>query len=326
MISSAISSVISSVLRSSAALLLLTAVGACDSAERSGEQATVVQSPPGESTEFESCASTADCVGNLRCLNAQCASKVRSRLGDFHAARGRKALAEGDLSGVATAYNEAITTYEKESLSPPLELLCEQGMALAKAREDEKLAEAAARILHKCVLAVPPSSTIAMAAMDSLATLGEVGLDGELLARSEPADLYLTGESSGPDMSKLRVQVSSDGKSTKSSFNGFVEALRSDENKARFQACWQESWKQHKAEMLDVSVEVSYRFHWDPDDESRDRAEIKVSEMPGLSGSAKEASECVQAAASEAALAVAKKTRQDTRWKSKIRIQIGEGS
>jgi len=164
-------------------------------------------------------------------------------------------------------------------------------------------------------------------AMDALALLSDAGLDGELLARSETADLYLTGESTGPDLSKLRVQVSGDGKSTKSSFNEFVAALRSEENKASFQACWENSWKKHKEKLVDVSVEVSYRFFIDPDEESRDRAVIKVAEMKGASGAAQvEASACVLAVASDAGAAMAKKLRQDTRWTSKVRIQIGDGS
>lgn len=309
------------------ALLLLAPLGACDSAERTGDEASIVQRPPGESAEFETCASTADCVGTLRCQEATCQSSARSRLGDYHAARGRRALAQGELETAASAYNDAITTYEKESLTAPTELLCAQGMALAVAREDAQLAEAAARILHKCVLAVPPTSMIATKAMNALSSLGEVGLDGELLARSEPADLYLTGESTGPDLSKLRVQVSSDGKSTKSSFNEFVTALRTDQNKAAFQECWQAAWKDHKQETLDVSLNVTYRFFLDPDDESRDRADIKVEEMAGVSGAGPvSASKCVQAVAQTAAAEVAKKVRQDTRWKSKVRIQIGEGS
>ncbi len=321
------SQVISYGLRCAFALFLLAPLGACDSAERSGDQASLVQAPPGESAEFETCASTADCKGALRCLDARCATVARSRLGDYHAARGRRSLAQGELDAAASAFNDAITTYEKESLTPPTELLCEQGMALAKARDDAKLAEAASRILHKCVLAVPPSSSVATAAMDALATLGDVGLDGELLARTETADLYLTGESSGPDLSKLRVEVSSDGKITKSSFNEFVAALRTDENKAAFQGCWQAAWKQHKQEILDVSLNVGYRFFLDPDDESRDRADIKVEEMAGISGAGVvQASKCVHAIAQTTATDLAKKLRQDTRWKSKIQIRVGEGN
>lgn len=308
------------------ALSLFASAGACDSAERKGEHVDITQRAPGESTEFESCASTADCVDALRCLDAQCVTTARSRLGDFHAALGRRALGAGEPEAAASAYNDAITVYEKESLTPPTELLCEQGIALAQGREDAKLAEASARILHKCVLAVPPSSALATAAMNALASLGEVGLDGDLLARSETADLYLTGESSGPDLSKLRVQVSSDGKSTKSSFNSFVEELRTDANKAAFQSCWQASWKEHKAELLDVSLNVSYRFFLDPDDESRDRADIKVEEIAGLGGAAAKSSQCVHAIAVSVGGEVAKKSRQDTRWKSKVRIQIGDGS
>ena len=319
--------VIASLVRCSSALVLFAALGACDSAERRAEPAQALQHPPGASQEFESCATTSDCTGTLHCLQARCVTNTRSRLGDFHAARGRRALAQGEPATAALAYNEAITTYEKESVTPPLELLCEQGMALAEARDDTQLAEAAARILHKCVLAVPPASALAEGAMDALAALKEVGLDEDLLARSETADLYLTGESSGPDLSNLSVQVSGDGKTTKSSFTEFVAALRTADNKAAFQRCWEAAWKTHKQEQLDVSLMVSYRFFLDPDDAARDRAQITVEEVPGLSGAAQvSTSQCVQAVAGAAAEAMAKSMRQDTRWKSKIRIQIGEGS
>ncbi len=154
--------------------------------------------------------------------------------------------------------------------------------------------------------------------MLALASLVESGLDEELIGRAEPADRYLTKQPIGPDLSKVKVVVGTDSKSSKRTFIQFMDALRDDENTASFKTCWQDAWSKHKQKQLDVSLEASYRFFLDPDDESRDRAQIAV-EGEGVDGAA-----CVKSVVAKVAETQAKKMRQDTRWKYKIRVQIGE--
>ncbi len=296
-------------------IFLLTSF-ACESAERSTQATDTL--PRGESALLESCGSTSDCSESLRCLEQRCLTGVRSRLGDLHAAAGRRAQAAGETEASAMAYESASAAYEKEGIAMPLELLCHQGMALAEARADAQRAEAAARILHRCVLAAPASSQVTNSAMLALASLVESGLDEELIARSEPADRYLTKQPSGPDLSKVKVVVGTDSKSSKRTFIQFMDALRDDGSTASFKTCWQDSWNKHKQKQLDVPLDVSYKFFLDPDDESRDRAQITV-EGDGVGGAA-----CVNSVVAKVAETQAKKMRQDTRWKYKIRVQIGE--
>ena len=307
-----------------AALLLapLALSIACDSSARSASPDVVA--PLGESRNYETCASTSDCVDSLRCIDRMCQVEKRSRLGDFHAASGRRLLGLGDPELAARSFNQAVTNYEKESLEPPMDLLCEQGGALAQAREDTQLAEAAARILHKCILGVPASSHLARRAMGDLALLTEVGLESDLLARGETADLYITGTAQQPNLDSLQLTVTGDDKNKKRSYASLITALQTPAIKTAFAGCWQTYWKASKNEQLNVTLPFSYRFILDEDDESRDRAVLKVEPHSAPTASAlAAAAQCVESAALPVALEAAKGMRDDTRWKSDVRIRIG---
>ncbi len=297
----------------------------CDSSARSkgGELAL---GPEGESIAYESCSTTADCEGELRCIDLLCIDKNRSRLGDFYAASGRRALGTGDTEMAAKAYNSAVTQYEKEKLAPPLDVLCEQGVALAAGREDQQLAEAGARILHKCVLAVPGGGRLARQAYDALASLGEAGLDENVIARSEPGDLYMSGEALQPDLNNLKLSVQPQGKKNKKrGFAALVTALEAPGSKQAFGSCWQSYWKKSKQATLRVEIPFEYHFILDEDDESGDKAVLKIGERqaPGDANLAA-AGLCIEDAAAAVATAVVKGMRDDTRWKTSILIQIGE--
>lgn len=297
----------------------------CDSSARSKELPVSPEQQKGASLVYESCAASSDCSEQLRCIDATCQSTERSRLGDFYAAAGRLALAAGDTEEAAKAYNDAVTQYEQEKLSPPLDLLCEQGAAMAAGLDDKQLAEAAARILHKCVLALPGNSQLARHAYDALATLGPAGLDEEVIARSETGDLYMSGEAEQPDLSALKLSIVPQGKKNrKRGFELLVAALEGPASKKAFAACWQKSWKQNKTETLAVEIPFEYRFFLDEDDAARDRASLKVgSRVPPTDPNLISAGQCIETAASAAAEEVIKGLKDDTRWDTSVLIKIG---
>jgi hypothetical protein len=307
------------------ALLMGTALMACDSSARSSEGNAPAPRPEGESLAYESCATSSQCSGELRCVDGLCLAKERSRLGDFHAAAGRRALTQGDPAKAAQSYNMAVTQYEQEKLTPPVDLLCEQGIAMSEGRTDSKLAEASARILHKCVLVVPANSSLARRALDALANLTEVGLDPQLLSRKETADLYMTGQAEQPDLSSLKLTVAVEGKkNNKRGFAALITALEAPTSKQAIASCWQSYWKKTRKEELRVVVPFEYRFILDEDDESGDRAILKVGERSAPSdGDLAAASQCVEDAAAQVAAELVKGMRDDTRWKSSVAIQIG---
>ena len=307
------------------ALVMGTSLGACDPTARSSEPSAPAQRPDGESLAYESCATSSQCSGELRCIDGVCLAGQHSRLGDFYAAAGRRAIAQSEPAKAAQAYNMAVTQYEQEKLTPPVDLLCEQGIAMAEGRADAKLAEAAARILHKCILIVPGNSSLSRQALDALASLMEVGLDAELLARNETADLYMTGQAEQPDLSSLKLQVSVEGKQNKKrSFAALVAALTAPGSKQALASCWQSYWKKTRKEELRVIVPFEYRFILDEDDESRDRAVLTVGQRSAPADSdLAAASQCVEDAAAQVAAEAGRGMRDDTRWKSSVAIQIG---
>lgn len=306
------------------ALALLMLAG-CDPSARSSDPNTRMQRPEGESLAYESCATSSQCNGELRCIDGMCMAGERSRLGDFYAAAGRRALRLGDPAKAAQSYNSAVTKYEQERIAPPVDLLCEQGIAMSEGRSDAKLAEAAARILHKCILVVPGNSSLARRSLDALANLTEVGLDPELLARKETADLYMTGQSEQPDLSSLKLQVSAEGKkNNKRSFTSLTTALAAPASKQALASCWQSYWKKTRKEELRVVVPFEYRFILDEDDESRDRVVLTVGKRrPPSDSDLAAASQCVEDAAAQVAAEAVKGMRDDTRWKTSVAIQIG---
>jgi hypothetical protein len=219
-----------------------------------------------------------------------------------------------------------VTQYGKEKLAPPIDLLCEQGGALALGREDKQLAEAAARLLHKCVLAAPSNSRLARGAYAALASLSEAGLDEEVIGRSETGDLYMSGESMKPDLSGLTLTVTPQGKKNKKrGFATLLSALGGAASKQAYGACWEGHWKKTKSDTLKVEIPFEYRFFLDEDDPSRDRATLKIGARTAPSDSnLASASQCVEDATRLVAAEVIKGLRDDTRWDTTVLIQISK--
>lgn len=187
--------------------LVWLAVG-CDSKATASDPQTGGIRAEQKSKEFESCGTSAHCADDLRCFDNVCQRAARSAVGDYFAAVGRNALANGNAADAVAAYAEALTHYDNEKIPVPPALDCEYGAALAAGRSNKENAELAARVLHRCVLAVPPASSMRTRAMNSLALLGEVGLDPLLIGGPKLADAYLTKGPTKPSTDKLAVTLS----------------------------------------------------------------------------------------------------------------------
>lgn len=299
----------------------LASLMACDSSARL--QGNAAAAPPdGASRAYETCESSADCQGELRCIESSCQSSARSRLGDYYAALGRRSKDDPDAS--SRAYNLAITQYESEALELPADLLCEQGIALSRGLDNPQLAEAAARVLHKCILTVPLGSAPARAAMDALAHLSEAGLEAELLTRSEAAALYMTGKPAGPNVDDVKLTVTGSANSRRRSYKEFLEALQGPKAKAKFVSCWIDYVKASNQSELKLKLEYSYRFILDEDDASGDRAVLKQDPQSPAGAELAVAQRCVEATAEQIAGDFIKGMREDARWKSSFQIRLGE--
>ncbi|MGE0397951.1 MAG: hypothetical protein AB7T06_14725 [Kofleriaceae bacterium] len=243
--------------RASLALLLLAA--GCDSKATASDPPTGGIRAEQKSKEFESCGTSAHCADDLRCFDQMCQRAARSALGDYFAAVGRNALAQGKAPEAVAAYAVALTHYDNEKIPVPPALDCEYGAALAAGRSNKENAELGARVLHRCVLAVPPASSMRTRAMNSLALLDEVGLDPLLIGGPKLADTYLTKDPQRPALDKLAVTVSANPAPAKTL--PLIEAKVAEPDvKRALLACWRELNEASKKDAMTVSISMKGSF------------------------------------------------------------------
>jgi hypothetical protein len=192
-----------------------------------------------KSREYESCAASAQCQDELRCFDHTCRRMARSMVGDYYAAAGAYARGRGDLEAAIASYAQALAHYDADKLGVPPDIDCAYGGALAAARANKDHAELAARVLHRCVLAVPAGSRLREQALGELAQLGEVGLDPVLLGASKLADRYLTRAPQRPASDKLTISVAPTPVPASKSFPQIPEKLSSAELRPALIACWE---------------------------------------------------------------------------------------
>jgi hypothetical protein len=89
----------------------------------------------------------------------------------------------------------------------PPDVDCAYGAALAAAKTNKDHAELGARVLHRCVLALPSASPLRDKALAQLAGLIDVGLDPLHVGGAKTADVYLTKGPIKPATDKLTVNV-----------------------------------------------------------------------------------------------------------------------
>ena len=142
---------------------------------------------------------------HLRCFEHACRRTARSAVGDYFAALGAQLRAKGDVEGAIDAYNRALGHYDTEKIALPPDVDCAYGAALAAGKTSKEHAELAARVLHRCMLAVPVGSHLREQALADAATLADAGLDPLALGRNALADVYLTRAPQKPTTDKLQV-------------------------------------------------------------------------------------------------------------------------
>ncbi|MGN6111369.1 MAG: hypothetical protein ACTHU0_40105 [Kofleriaceae bacterium] len=213
-----------------------------------------------KSREYESCGASMQCQDHLRCFDQVCRRTARSAVGDYHAALGAAAHARGDHEVAIAAYAQALGQYDAEKVALPPEIDCAYGAALVAAQGKKEHAELGARVLHRCVLAVPVGSALRDRAISQLTTLGDAGLDPILLGASKTADLYLTKAPSRRPSDRVKVELTAAPPPTARSFPLVTGKLTEDATRPDFVACWEAyAAATHKAALLvTLGMKASY--------------------------------------------------------------------
>ena len=217
-----------------------------------------------------------------------------STLGDYYWTLGNHLLALGELDPALDAFNRAAGQYQAEGAkAPPAALLCDQGQALAMGREDPDRAEQAAQVLHRCLLAVPPSSSLRTAALKGLAVLSDAGLDEMKLAPKQAATKYMTGDavkkSVGIDLVELAV-TSDENYASKKSFASWMELMQAPAALEALKPCWQAHNDATNEDKLSVTLELKSKYI-QGEFADQDRYALTIGAAPGGAGAA-----CVHAA------------------------------
>jgi hypothetical protein len=192
-----------------------------------------------KSREYESCAASVQCQDELRCFDQMCRRTARSTVGDYYAAAGALARSRGELEAAIAAYAQALGHYDAEKIALPPDVDCAYGAALAAARRNKEHAELGARVLHRCMLALPSASRLREQALADLAVLGDVGLDPVLLGAGKLADLYLTKGAAKPSTDKLAIAVTPTPAPTAKSYPMIPDKLGQAETRSGLVACWE---------------------------------------------------------------------------------------
>jgi len=274
----------------------LAAAAGCDSkATTTGPdpQAGAVK-PEQKSREYESCGATMHCVDGLRCLDQTCRRTTRSTVGDYYAAAGVAARGKGEIEPAIAAFAQALGQYGAEKLEVPPDIDCEYGATLAAGRAKRENAELGARVLHRCVLAVPPASSLRVHAMASLATLAEVGLDPLTLGGAKLSDVYLTKGPQKPSTDKLTVSASASPATTAKSYAVVSEKLLDPALKPAFVACWEAYSAASKKDTLAVTLPIKVGYASSEYEDEAGTWFSKIGPASGLSGAEAEADTCLR--------------------------------
>jgi hypothetical protein len=206
----------------------------CDSRAKASDPAR----PEQKSKEYETCGATLHCDGDNRCFDHACRRTARSNVGDYYAALGAAMRGRGELEGAIDSYNRALGHYDSEKIALPPDVDCAYGAALAAGKQNKNHAELGARVLHRCILAVPSGSSLRDRALADLATLNDVGLDPLALGRTALADVYLTRAPSGPSTDKLVVGVTAIPAPTGKTYQGIPDLIGGPDMKSALISCW----------------------------------------------------------------------------------------
>lgn len=230
----------------------------CDSrAKASDPQGARAES---KSKEYESCGASLHCQDDLRCFDNTCRRTARSNVGDYYAALGAQQLGRGDTENAIDSYNKALGHYDSEKIGLPPDVDCAYGAALAAGKAKKEHAELAARVLHRCILAVPVGSDLRSQALMWEASLSDAGLDPLTLGRTQLADVYLTRSPQKPSSDKVNVTVTANPPVDKKTFHFIPERLAEADMKSALVACWEQYNTATRKDTLTstIGVKVSY--------------------------------------------------------------------
>lgn len=233
------------------------ALAACDS-RATAEQGAVRAEQ--KSAEYESCGASMHCKDNLRCFDNVCRRQTRSTVGDYYAALGAQHRAKGELEQAIAAYSQALGQYGAEKVDLPPEIDCQYGAVLAAAKTKKEHAELGARVLHRCVLAVPVGSPLRDQALAQLATLSDAGLDHMLLGPAKTADLYLTKGPIKPATDKLTVSLTAMPTPPGKTYPQIPDKLTGAEMRPHLIACWQAYNDATKKDVLATTIGVKSSY------------------------------------------------------------------
>ena len=302
-------------------LLALSAASACDPAVRTDSRAGAPSSSELRSRELETCSRSADCAGQLRCIDGVCRNPKGPVVAEIQVALGDRALAAGKAREAADAYGIAVTHYEKEKAQPPVELLCNHGRALVSDLGDR--GPLAARVLHRCLLGAPSGSELRRRALADVAVLVDLGLDPQLMARPEPASDYRLAAAPAPSVDALAVKVAVQSRSRAASLKRFQRLLDSrPEVKTGLAGCWKAHWEATRKNEMVVTISYRYGFELDAVDDLEHTwlraAEAEPPSDPPLA----EATRCVRAAIDPIASAEGRKMNDEARWEAAVTFTV----
>lgn len=259
------------------------------------------------------------CAGELRCFNNMCRRITRSTVGDYYAALGASLRGKNELEAAIDAYNKALGHYDSEKIALPPDVDCAYGAALAAAKETKEHAELAARVLHRCILAVPVGSSLRTMALAELANLTDAGLDPLALGRTQLADVYLTGEPSRPSTDKLQVTVTANPPVDKKTFPMLTDRLVQPDLKTSLIACWDAYNAAAKKDEMSVTIGVRWSYTPSEYDDEAGRFSGKLDASPAGATPDAAAEQCVRAAVEPAVKAL--NTVRDT-FTTKLTITV----
>ncbi len=240
-------------------VLAAAASAGCDSRAKASDP--VSARPEAKSKEYESCGASMHCQDELRCFDNVCRRAARSNVGDYYASLGASHRVRGELAPAIDAYNKALGHYDSEKIALPPDVDCAYGATLAAAKAKKEHAELAARVLHRCVLAVPVGSGLRERALAELANLTDSGLDPLSLGRTQLADVYLTRGPAKPATDKLAVTVAANPPvDNKKTFPLVLERLAQPDLKTSLIACWDAYTAESKKEVLTVNLPVKWQY------------------------------------------------------------------
>jgi hypothetical protein len=242
-----------------------------------------------KSREYETCSASLQCQDELRCFDHACRRVARSTVGDYYAAAGALARGKGDLEAAIAAYAQALGHYDAEKLALPPDVDCAYGATLAAAKAKKDHAELGARVLHRCVLAVPVGSRLREQALAELAALADAGLDPVLLGANKVADLYLTKAAARPAVDKLTVTVAPSPAPAAKSYALIPDKINEAELHAGLVACWDAYNTATKKDALTVAIGLKASYLASEYEDEPGTFTVKLDPAAGLAPGSPEA-------------------------------------